>query len=179
MEKLLKKDNKFQRTEECQQSFDALKHKMVTAPILVFPDWSKEFNVHVDASSIVLGVVLAQSGARDIDHPIAFASRKISTTERNYTTTEREGLAMVYALQNFRHYFLGGNFKMFTDHSALKYLVNNPVLGGQICRWILLFQEYNFEIVVKPGRMNKVPDHLSRLEHGEDPTSLKDTLQDA
>jgi hypothetical protein len=68
---------------------------------------------------------------------------------------------------------------MFTDHFALKYLVNKPVLGGRICRWLLLFQEYDFEIIVKPGRMNKGPDHLSRLEHGEEPTSLEDTLPDA
>jgi hypothetical protein len=112
----------------------------------------------------------------DIDHPLAFASRKLSTTEINYTTTEREGLAMVYALQKFHHYLLGGHFKMFTDHSTLKYLVNKLVLGGRICIWILLFQEYDFEIVVKPGRMNKGPDHLSRLEHGEEPTSLEDAL---
>jgi hypothetical protein len=67
---------------------------------------------------------------------------------------------------------------MFTDHSTLKYLVNKPVLGGIICRGLLLFQEYDFEIMVKPGRMNKGLDHLSRLEHGEDPTSLEDTLSD-
>jgi hypothetical protein len=71
---------------------------MVNALILVFPNWSKEFNVHVDASFIALGAVLAQPGAGDIDHPIAFSSRKLSTSERNYTTTEREGLATVYAL---------------------------------------------------------------------------------
>ena len=112
---------------------------MVTAPILVFPDWNKEFHVHVDASSISLGIVLAQTGEGNIDHPIAFASRKLSTAERNYTTTEREGLAMVYALQKFRHYVLGSHFKMFTYHSALKYLVNKPVLGGRICRWLILF----------------------------------------
>jgi hypothetical protein len=68
---------------------------------------------------------------------------------------------------------------MFTDHSTLKYLVNKPVLGGRICRWLLLFQEYDFEIVVKLGRMNKGPDHLSRVEHGEEPTSLEDTLSNA
>jgi hypothetical protein len=96
---------------------------MVTAPILVFPDWTKEFHVHVDASSIALGDVLAQPGTGDIDHPLAFASRKLSTAEINYTTTEREGLAMVYALHKFHHYLLGGHFKMFTDHSTLKYLV--------------------------------------------------------
>jgi hypothetical protein len=124
---------------------------MVTAPILVLPYWSKEFHVNVDASSIALGVVLAQPGFGDIDHPLAFASRKLSTTEMNHTTTKREGLAMVYALQKFHHYLLGGHFKMFTDHSMLKYLVNKPVLGGRICRWIFLFQEYDFETVVKRG----------------------------
>jgi hypothetical protein len=71
---------------------------MVTAPILVFLDWSNEFHVHVNAYSISLGEVLAQPGAGDIDHLLAFTSRKLSTTEINYTTTEREGLAMVYAL---------------------------------------------------------------------------------
>jgi hypothetical protein len=93
---------------------------MITAPILVFPDWSKEFNVHVDASYIALGVVLTQLGARDIDHPIAFSNKKIYTAERSYNTTEREGLSMVYALQKFIYYLLGGHFKMFTDHSTLK-----------------------------------------------------------
>ena len=67
---------------------------------------------------------------------------------------------MVYVLQKFHHYLLGGHSKMFIDHSALKYLVNKPVLGGRICKWILIFQEYDFEIVVKPARMNKGPNHL-------------------
>jgi hypothetical protein len=156
-----------------------LKQKMVTTPILVFLDWSKEFHVHVDSSYISLGAVLAKTREGDIDHPLAFASRNLSTAEINYTTTEREGLAMVYVLQKFRHYLLGGHFKMFTDHSVLKYLVNKLVLGGIICRWILLFQEYDFEIMVKKRRMNKGPNHLSRLEHGEEPTSLEDTLPDA
>ena len=135
----MQKDIKFEWTPECQASLEILKEKMVTAPILVFPDWNKEFHVHVDASSIALGIVLAQTGEGNIDNPIAFASRKLSTAERNYTTTEREGLAMVYALQKFRHYVLASHFKMFTDHSALKYLVNNPFLGGIICRWLILF----------------------------------------
>jgi hypothetical protein len=68
---------------------------------------------------------------------------------------------------------------MFTNHYALKYLVNKLVLGGIICIWLLLFWEYDFEIMVKLGRLNKGPDHLSRLEHGEEPTSLEDTLPDA
>ena len=83
---------------------------------------------------------------------------------------------MVYALQNFRHYLLGASFKMFTDHSALKYLVNKPVLGGRIYRWLLLFQEYDFEIIVKPGKLNTGPDHLSWIDSGEEPSNLEDNL---
>ena len=150
MEKILKKDAKFEWNKDCQGIIDKMKHKMATAPILIFPDW-KEFHVHVDASSIALGIVLTQPGEGAIDHPIAFASRKLSTVEKNYTATEREGLAMVYALQNFRNYLLGGHFKMFTNHSALKYLVNKPMLGGNICWCLLLFQEFDFEVIVNPS----------------------------
>jgi hypothetical protein len=131
------------------------------------------------ASSIALGAVLAQSGIGYIDHPLDFSNRKLSTTDINYTTIEREGLSMVYELQNFFHYLLGGHFKMFTNHFVLKYLVKKLVLGGRICRWLLLFQEYDFEIVVKTGRMNKGPNHFSRLEHKEEMTSFEDALMDA
>jgi hypothetical protein len=86
---------------------------------------------------------------------------------------------MVYALQKFRHYLLGSHFKMYTDHSTLRYLVNKPVLGGRICRWFLLFQEYDFEVIVKPGKLNAGPDHLSHILSGEDAGNLDDSLPDA
>ena len=73
MEKLLKHDAKYEWNEECQKSLDILKEKMVTAPILVFPEWKKPFHVHVDASSNSLGTILAQPGEGGIDHPISFA----------------------------------------------------------------------------------------------------------
>jgi hypothetical protein len=88
MEKLLKKEAKFQWNEDCQKGLDTLNKKLVTTPILIFPYWKKEFHVHVDVSSIALGTVLSQPGEGDIDHPISFASRKLSITEKNYTTTE-------------------------------------------------------------------------------------------
>jgi len=152
---------------------------MASTPILVFPKWDIEFHVHVDASCIMLGAVLTQEGAEGIDHPIVFASWQLSKAEKNYSTTERKGLAMVYVLQKYRHYLLGGHFKMYTNHSVLKYLVNKPMLGGRICRWLLLFQEYEFEVIVKPGCLNAVPVHLSRIENGEEPTSLEEGLPDA
>ena len=87
MEKLLKKDVKFLWNEECQKILDILKEKMVTAPILVFPYWTKPFHVHVDASGIALGIILTQPGEGGIEHPIAYSNRKLSTMKKNYTTT--------------------------------------------------------------------------------------------
>ena len=84
MEKLLNKDATFYWDEECQHILDVLKDKMVIVPILVFLDWKKEFHVHVDASCIAFGVVLTQLDEGEIDHPIAFASRKLSKSEKNY-----------------------------------------------------------------------------------------------
>lgn len=147
----LKKDVMFYQNDDCKKILDILKENMVTTPILVFLNWKEEFHVHVDASCIVLGVVLTQDGGEGLDHPIVFASCRLSKEEKNYSITKREELAMVYALQKYQHYLLGGHFKMYTNHSALKYLVNKPVLGGVIRRSLLLFQEYNFEVVVKPG----------------------------
>jgi len=83
---------------------------------------------------------------------------------------------MVYALQKFRHYLLRGYFKFFTDHFTIKYLVNKPMLEGRIFRWLLLFQEFSFEVIVKPGKMNFVPDHISRLELGESGKYVDDQL---
>jgi hypothetical protein len=87
MEKLLKKDTKFQWNEDCRQGLDTLKERMFTTPILVFTDWGKTFHVHVDASTIALGVIMAQPRVGELDHPIAFASRKLSESKQNYNTT--------------------------------------------------------------------------------------------
>ena len=87
----------------------------------------------------MLGVVLTNSSEGDLDHPIAFTSKRLSKVEKNYSSIESEGLAMVCTLQKFIHHLLGGHFTMYTNHSTLKYLVNKPVLGGRIYRWLLLF----------------------------------------
>jgi hypothetical protein len=85
---------------------------------------------------------------------------------------------MVYALQKFKTLLTRHSLQVFHDHSMLKYLVNKPVLGGRICRWLLLFQEFEFEVVVKPNKHNVGPDHLSRIESGEVGGSLDDELLD-
>jgi hypothetical protein len=86
---------------------------------------------------------------------------------------------MVYAMQKFTHHLLGKHFKMFTYHAALKYLVNKLLLGGRICRWLLLFQDFDFEVIVKLGKLNAGPDHLSRVTNGEERTNLEDNFPDA
>ena len=101
------------------KSLDVLKGKLASTPILVFPKRDVEFHVHVDTSCIALGVVLTQEGAEGMDHPIAFVSWQLSKAENNYSTTKHEGLVVVNMIQKYRHYLIGGNFKMYTDHSAL------------------------------------------------------------
>ena len=86
-----------------------------------------------------MGVVLAQPSVGEIDHLIDFTRRKLFKGEKNYTTIEREDLTMVYALQKLRHCFLGSHFNMFTDRSTLKYMMNKPIPGANIFRWLLLF----------------------------------------
>jgi hypothetical protein len=178
LENILKKGKMFQWNPECDKEFETLKEKLNTTSILIFPNWENEFHVHIDASGISLGSILVQPGEGAMDNPIYFVSRKLSQAEKNYTTKEREGLAMIYALHKFRHYFLGSHFKLFTDHSTLKYLVNKPVLEGRICRWLLLFQEFSFEVIIKPGRCNVGPDHLSILDSRESGRAVDDQLPD-
>jgi len=86
---------------------------------------------------------------------------------------------MVYALNKFKHYLLGAHFKIFTDHSTLKYLVNKAMCGGIFCRWLLLFQEYEYEIIIKQDRLNARLDHLSQIENGEEPTNIEEGLPNA
>jgi hypothetical protein len=167
LEKLLKKSEAFQWTVECDRAFDILKVKLSTAPILIYPNWEIEFHVHVNTLGIALGAILAQPGEGNMDHPIYFSRRKLSQAKCIYTPTKREDLAMIYALQKFRHYLLGSHFKFFTNHYALKYLVNKSVLEGRIHRWLLLFQDFSFEVIIKPRRCNVGLDHLSRLESRE------------
>jgi hypothetical protein len=99
LENLLKKAEVFQWTPECDKAFETLKDKLNTTPILIFPNWENEFHVHVDSSGISLGVILMQPRDGAMDHPIYFVRRKLSQAKNNYITTEREGLAMIYALQ--------------------------------------------------------------------------------
>ena len=175
---MLSQGVEFTWSKECNDSFEMLKRKLVEAPILKFPNWSIRFHVHIDASAIAVGAILAQP-YDEVDHPNSYASQKLNSAECNYSTTEHEALGMVFSLHKFRHYLLANPFTFYTDHQALKYLVNKPLHHGRICRWLLLFQEFEFDVVVRPGQENVGPDHLSRLERGEEAIGIEDELPDA
>ena len=112
----------FEWTDDCEVSYEKLKQALVSAPILKAPKWDKVFHVHIDASAFAIGCILAQPHEQNMDFPISYANRQLNSAEKNYTTTEREGLAMVYAIKKFRHYLLANHFIFFVDHHACYFI---------------------------------------------------------
>ncbi|GJR00837.1 putative nucleotidyltransferase, ribonuclease H [Tanacetum coccineum] len=160
---LLLKDARFDFNESCLKAFNMLKQKLVEAPILQSPDWSKPFEIMCDASDYAAGAVLGQRADKK-PVVIFYASKTFSEAQMNYTTTEKELLAVVFALDKFRSYIWGhSKVIVFSDHSALKHLLTKKETKPRLLRWILLLQEFNLEIRDKKGSENVVADHLSRI----------------
>lgn len=156
------KDRKFSWNAECEFAFKTLKDIITNPPILIYPDFSKDFNLSTDASGTTIGAVLSQQ-KEGLDLPIAFASRILSSTERRYSTIEREALAMVWAVKNFRCYLLGRKFTLYTDHKPLIHFFKITNESTRISNFKFKLSEYDFEIKHKPGKLNVVADALSRL----------------
>ena len=159
---LLKKDTKFEWTEDCQKSFDSLKKSLCSEPILKYPDFSKPFILTTDASNKALGAILSQ-GEIGKDLPIAYASRTLSKSENNYSTTELECLAIVYGVKQFRPYLYRRKFIILSDHRPLTWLFNLKDPLSKLARWRIQLEEYDYEIRYKPGVQNSNVDALSRM----------------
>ena len=159
---LLVKDAKFVWDERCQRSFEQLKSFLTTAPIVRAPNWQLPFEVMCDASDFSIEVMMGQ---REDGKPyvIYYASKILNEAQRNYTTTEKELLAVVFALDKFRAYLVGSFIVVFIDHSALKYLLTKQDAQARLIRWIILLQEFHLQIKDKKRVENVVVDHLSRL----------------
>ena len=172
------KDTKFVWNPQCQDTFDHLKNLLVNAPLLVYPDFTKDFVLETDASGSGLGAVLAQEQENGLIAPIAFASRTLQKHEQNYGVTELEALGAVWAIKHFRPYLYGHTCNLYTDHEALKSLLNTPHPSGKLARWGLAIQELDLHIHYRPGRLNQAADALSRLPVSEENATPVATAQD-
>lgn len=163
---LLKKGVKWNWSEKQEKAFCELKNRLVSAPILSCPDFSQTFKLQVDASDEGLGASLTQK-RNNAEVVIAYASRLLSNAERKYTVTEKECLALVWAVKKFRPYLEGYKFIAVTDHIALKWLLRLKEPSGRLARWVLEIQQYEFEVEYRKGTANRVADALSRnpIEH--------------
>ncbi|KAL0561144.1 hypothetical protein IC582_001564 [Cucumis melo] len=154
---LTRKGVPFVWSKACEDSFQTLKQKLVTAPVLTVPDGSGSFVIYSDASKKGLGCVLMQQGK-----VVAYASRQLKSHEQNYPTHDLELAAVVFALKIWRHYLYGEKIQIFTDHKSLKYFFTQKELNMRQRRWLELVKDYDCEILYHPGKANVVADALSR-----------------
>lgn len=159
---LLKKNTKYIWSFECEAAFQILKELITTPPILAYVDYSKPFLITTDASKNGLGAVLSQ-GDIGADKPIAFASRSLSKAESNYSTTEREMKAIIFAVNHFKPYVFGTKFTICTDHKPLSQVFRVKDPGSRLTKYRLALAEYDYTIVYKSGALNTNADSLSRL----------------
>ncbi len=174
LSQLLKKDQEWQWTEECQEAFLTLKRSLMEAPILALPDPDRPFYVVCDASNFAIGNALMQKDDDGRERVISYCSRQLRGAERNYPVHDKELLSMKYALAKHRVHLLGPEpFIVFTDHASLRTAIKSPHLSQRMARWLSFFSEYNFTVEYKPGRHNVIADALSRRPDLE----FKDELQ--
>nr|GEW05468.1 reverse transcriptase domain-containing protein [Tanacetum cinerariifolium] len=179
MTHLLEKNTLFIFDEDCIKAFQTLKKKLTEAPILIAPNWDLPFELMCDASDFAVGAVLGQRHEKHFK-PIHYASKTMNDAESNYTTTEKEMLAVVYSFEKFRSYLIMNKSIVHTDHSALKYLFTKKDAKARLLRWVLLLQEFDFKVLDTKGVKNLAADHLSRLENPYenvlDPKEINETF---
>jgi len=148
------------------------------ALILRGPNWALPFHIHTDASQTAIGVVLGQQEDK-VPYAVYYVSKNLAPAELNYIVTEKEFLAVFYAINKFWHYITGYPTFVHTDHATITYLVTNkPVTPGWITRWVLLLQEFDITIIDKPSKDNVVVDFLSRIECDAKETPIEDDFLD-
>ncbi len=158
--RLLKKDVPFLWSDAQQRRFTTLKDALTHAPILAFPDYKLPFTMRTEASALGIGAVFMQTEGKR-PHPIAYASRVLTSAESEFSVTHLEALAVVWALQHFRDIIFGYPITVYTDHSAVTQLFHGKNLTGRLARWYLTIQQYEPTLKYLPGKANTVTDALS------------------
>lgn len=154
--------------EECSQSFEELKQTLISAPVLIAPDWDKPFELHVDTSQYAVGATLKQNDDEGRTHVIAYSSKNMTLAEQNYTANDRELLALVTGLQRFRCYLEGATFSVITDNQVVSFFFSKPNLSRREARRSEILADFNISTLnLKPGRINVLGDALSRIRHEE------------
>jgi len=161
---LTRKDQKWEWGPEQQKAFEGLKEIFTTAPILLNPDGSQPFTIEADASDFAMGAILSQYGEDNKLHPCAYFSKSMNSAERNYEIYDKEMLAIVRALEEWRHYVEGQGHKItiWSDHQNLQYFKTAQTLTRRQARWSLFLAQFDFEIAHRPGSLSGKPDALSR-----------------
>ncbi|KAK1641921.1 hypothetical protein QYE76_059726 [Lolium multiflorum] len=173
---LLQKDVPFVFDDDCKEAFETLKKALTTAPIVEPPDWNLPFEIMCDASDFAVGAVLGQRVDKKLN-VIHYASKTLDAAQRNYATTEKELLAVVFACDKFRSYIVDSKVTIHTDHAAIRYLMKKKDAKPRLIRWVLLLQEFDLHIVDRKGADNPVADNLSRLENiAYDPVPVNDSF---
>ena len=163
---LLSKKVKFVWNTKCEMAFKELKAILQSFPVLSAPNFDCQFKLAVDASDVAAGAVLLQEGKDGVDHPICYFSRKFNQHQRNYSTVEKEYLALILALQHFEVYVSSSSLPVivYSDHNPLVFLHKLKSKNQRLLRWSLMLQSYNLEINHIKGKDNVIADCLSRLE---------------
>lgn len=142
--KLLKRDTKFDWAEVQENTFQHLKSKLISRPILQYPDFTKEFILTTNASNCGMGAVLSR-GPLGRDSPVVYASRTLNSAETHYTTSEKVLLAIVWAIKYFRPYLFGWRFRAVSDNKLLGWIMNVKDLGSQLMQWRIQLAEYDYD----------------------------------
>ncbi|XP_070019731.1 uncharacterized protein [Nicotiana sylvestris] len=160
----------------CRVTFEELKKRLVTTPIIVAPDWEQPFDLMHDTSDYAVEAVLGQRKDK-VMHLIYYASRTMSGAQLNYTVTEKEMLAVVFTFDKFRSYLIGSKVIVYTDHDAFRYLIEKKESKPHLIQRVLLLQEFDLEIHDRKGMENQVADHLSRLEGAEKKVKVEEIVE--
>ena len=150
-------------SDAAERAFGDLRRALCSEPVLLTPNFSLPLLVHTDASEVGLGAVLSQVQGGE-EHPVMYVSRKLLPNEKNYSTAEKEALAIKWALDKLRYHLLGPELTLVTDHAPLKWMASAKASNTRVTRWFLALQDFRFQMDHRPGRQHANADALSRRD---------------